>query len=136
MLMSCLDVLDDWFENDLVKAFLARYVSEVIVGPDDVGTGSFLFDHGPACARIRHGRARGRVRALSQALARHHRKWRTIRTGATVTGITLSGGRATGVTLESGETLSASRAVIADLNIGRSPSCLVMAPWTRPSSVR
>jgi phytoene dehydrogenase-like protein len=120
--MSCLDVLDDWFENDLVKAFLARYVSEVIVGPDDVGTGSFLFIMVPLVHTFGMAIPEGGSGALSAALGRAVvAGGGTILTGTTVSSITISGGRATGVILSSGEEILARRAVIGDLNIKQLP---------------
>jgi len=118
MQMSCLDILDDWFENDLVKAFLARYVSEVIVGPDDVSTGCFLFIMVPLVHTFGMGVPVGGSGALSAALARSiEARGGVVRTGETVTKVTLSGGRATGVVLESGETITARKAVIGDVHV-------------------
>jgi phytoene dehydrogenase-like protein len=122
MQMSCLDVLDDWFENDLVKAFLARYVSEVIVGPDDVGTGSFLFIMVPLVHTFGMGIPVGGSGALAAALARSIvANGGTILTDATVDAILLSGDRATGVRLTNGDQLTATRAVVGDLNIKQIP---------------
>ena len=118
MQMSCLDILDDWFESDLVKAFLARYVSEVIVGPDDVGTGCFLFIMVPLVHTFGMGVPIGGSGALSAALARSiEARGGTIRTGETVTKVTLSGGRASGVVLKSGEAITARKAVIGDVHV-------------------
>ncbi|MDR0847745.1 MAG: NAD(P)/FAD-dependent oxidoreductase [Propionibacteriaceae bacterium] len=122
MQMSCLDVLDDWFENDIVKAFLARYVSEIIVGPDDVGTGSFLFIMVPLVHTFGMGIPVGGSGALSAALARCvEANGGTILTNSTVAKVNLAGGRATGVTLESGETILAKKAVIGDVNVKQLP---------------
>ena len=123
--MSCLDILDDWFENDLVKAFLARYVTEIIVGPDDVGSGCFLFIMVPLVHTFGMGVPIGGSGALSQALARSiEARGGTIRTGETVAAVTLSGGRATGVTLESGEQIVARKAVIGDVNVRQLPGLI------------
>ena len=37
--MSCLDVLNEWFENDKVKIGMLRWMSETMVNPKTAGTG-------------------------------------------------------------------------------------------------
>jgi phytoene dehydrogenase-like protein len=39
LMMSYLDVCNEWFESDKVRAALARWVSEVLAAPEEGGTG-------------------------------------------------------------------------------------------------
>lgn len=125
MQMSSLDIIDEWFEDERVKAFLARFVSEVIVSPDEIGTGSFLFTTIPLLHTYGMAIPVGGSGALSEALARCIRdNGGTIYTGAEAARILVDGGTASGVRLASGEEIIATRAVIADLNIRQIPQLL------------
>src|SRR5262249_27483082 len=42
LMMSYLDVCNEWFQSDKVRAALARWVSEVLAAPEEGGTGAFL----------------------------------------------------------------------------------------------
>jgi phytoene dehydrogenase-like protein len=112
MTMSVGDLLDEWFESDAIKGSLASTgVVGVWAGPRTPGTAYNLLHH--ALGELNGvsglwGHVRGGMGGISQALARSaEAAGATIRTGAAVRSIDVSGGRATGVTLDSGEQLRA-----------------------------
>jgi phytoene dehydrogenase-like protein len=113
---SIADLLDAYFESDALRGLLS--VSGVIgmwAGPRSAGTGYVTLHHhigdvdGQAGA---WGFPRGGMGGVTAALAASARSFGAeIRTGAEVTGITTSGGRATGVLLASGEQVAAATVV-------------------------
>ncbi len=125
MQMSSLDIIDDWFENDCVKATLARFVSEIIVSPDDIGTGVFFFIMVPLLHTFGMAIPEGGSGAISVALKKCiEANGGTVYVDSPVTRFQKSGGRVVGVELQSGETISAKRAVLANLNIKQIPHLL------------
>lgn len=123
LMMSYLDVLDEWFESPKVKAALARWVSEILVAPEEGGTGAFLLMMVPVIHRYGLGYAIGGSGSLTTALTRALEEFGgTVRTGAAVERFLFTGDRVTGVVLESGEQILARRAVVADLNIKQLPA--------------
>ena len=123
LMMSYLDVIDEWFEHPTVKAALARWVSEILCAPEEGGTGAFLLMMVPVIHRYGLGYAVGGsgslTTALTRALTEHGG---TVRTGETVERFLFDGDRVTGVALRSGAQITASRAVVADLNIKQIPA--------------
>lgn len=118
LMMSGMAVINEWFEDERVKACMMRFVSEAIVSPDDNGTGYYLLVMIPVVHRFGLQFPEGGSGALSEALARCIKaNGGTIRTGATVKSIKVAGGQAKGVLLESGEEITARKAVVCDLNI-------------------
>ena len=110
--MSVGDLLDEWFESDAIKgAFASTGVVGVWAGPRTPGTAYNLLHH--ALGELEGvsglwGHVKGGMGAISQALARSAESaGATIRTRAGVRSIDVSGGRVTGVTLESGEQIRA-----------------------------
>jgi phytoene dehydrogenase-like protein len=110
--MSVGDLLDDYFETDELKgAYASSGVVGVWAGPYTPGTAYNLLHH--ALGEVdgvqgAWGHVRGGMGAISEAIAASARAaGATIRTGAPVRSIDVDGGRVTGVTLASGETLHA-----------------------------
>ncbi|HMJ97210.1 MAG TPA: NAD(P)/FAD-dependent oxidoreductase [Thermoleophilaceae bacterium] len=108
MTMSVGDLLDDWFETDELKGAIGSTgVVGVWAGPRTPGTAYNLLHH--ALGELNGvkgawGHVRGGMGAISQALARSAEAGGAeIRTDAAVRSIDVSGGRTTGVTLDSGE---------------------------------
>jgi phytoene dehydrogenase-like protein len=110
--MSAADFLDDYFEDDLIKAAMAS--------PGVIGTALGVYSPGSAYILLHHvmgdvdgnigawGLARGGMGAISNAIAgalQEHGG--TIRTGAGVDKIVVKNGRATGVVLDNGDELYA-----------------------------
>lgn len=122
LMMSYLDVIDEWFESPKVKAALARWVSEILCAPEEGGTGAFLLMMVPVIHRYGLGYAVGGSGSLTTALTRAFTEHGgTVRTGAAVERFLFTGDRVTGVTLRSGAEITASLAVVADLNIKQIP---------------
>jgi len=112
MTMSVGDLLDDWFEDDLLKGALASSgVVGVWAGPRTPGTAYNLLHH--ALGEIDGvpglwGHVKGGMGAISTALARSAQAaGAVVRTGAAVGSIDVRDGRVEGVTLAGGEELRA-----------------------------
>ena len=112
MTMSVGDLLDDWFETDELKGAIGSTgVVGVWAGPRTPGTAYNLLHH--ALGELdgvqgAWGHVKGGMGAISRALAQSAEAGgATVRTDAAVRSIDVAGGRTTGVTLESGETLLA-----------------------------
>ena len=109
---SAADFLAQWFESDVVKGALAF---DGIVGayasPFAPGTAYVLLHH--AFGEVNGkpgvwGHAIGGMGAITQAMARSaEARGAVIRTGAPVASVIVRGGRAAGVRLQSGETVTA-----------------------------
>ena len=121
--MSAAEFLDDYFENDLIKAAMAT--------PGIIGTALGVYSPGSAYILLHHvmgdvdgnigawGLARGGMGAISEAIAgavREHGG--EIRTEAGVRRLLVKNRRATGVVLDSGDELSA-RIVVSNLDAKR-----------------
>lgn len=121
--MSISDYLDHYFENPVIKAYLA--VSAIIgtaLGPMSPGSAYVLLHHymGDVDGNIgAWGFARGGMGAITRALASSLRaSGGEIRTGSAVEKVLVQGGRATGVVLEGGDEIRAKR-VISNMDVKR-----------------
>lgn len=121
--MSISDFLDEYFETDVLKAFLA--ISGIIgtaLGPMSPGTAYVLLHHymGEVDGSVgAWGFARGGMGAISNALAASFRaSGGTIRTGAEVDRILTERGKAEGVVLAGGEEIRG-RMVISNADVKR-----------------
>ncbi len=114
------DVLDRWFESDPIKAALGF---DAVVGhfasPYTPGSAYVLLHHvfGEVNGkRGQWGHARGGMGAISAAMAKEcAARGVALRTDAAVARVIVANGRATGVALDSGETVAARR-VVANVN--------------------
>jgi phytoene dehydrogenase-like protein len=112
MTMSAADFLEQWFEHDALIATMASWgIIGTFLGVRSPGTAYVMLHHymGEVDGSFgAWGIPRGGTGAVSQAIASAARSFGAeIRTEAPVARIEVSGGRATGVTLESGEEISA-----------------------------
>lgn len=121
--ISAADFLDDYFENDLIKAAMAS--------PGIIGTALGVYSPGSAYILLHHvmgdvdgnvgawGLARGGMGAISQALASAFQaEGGEIRTNAGVQQILVREGRAAGVVLENGDEIEAG-IVVSNLDAKR-----------------
>ena len=114
------DILDRWFESAPIKA---AFGFDAVVGnfasPYTPGSAYVLLHHvfGEVNGkRGQWGHARGGMGAITQAMAAEcTARGVALRTDAPVARVTIHGGRATGVELESGEVIEARR-VVANVN--------------------
>jgi phytoene dehydrogenase-like protein len=110
--MSVAELLNDWFETDVLKGTLgAGGVTGLAQGPRSTGTGYVFLHHhvGWPTGVFRAARlARGGIGALAQALAAAAQvRGAEVRTDAEVAQITIKDDRAVGVALASGEEIGA-----------------------------
>ncbi len=130
--MSISDYLDEYFEADVIKAYLA--ISGIIgtaLGPMSPGTAYVLLHHymGEVDGNVgAWGYARGGMGAITQALGSSLRaSGGTILTGSQVARVLISNGRASGVVLENGDEHYA-RTVVSNADVKRTFLKLVEAP--------
>ena len=110
--MSSADLLNEWFESDLLKAALAGSgMLASFVGPRQQGTAFNLLHHqlGASNGALRTaGFVRGGIGNLAEALARAARRFGAeIRTEVEVARIVTRDGGATGIVLTGGEEINA-----------------------------
>ena len=117
MLQSAYDVICGIYKNDKVRIHFLKWASELMIGPEEKGTGVSR----PFLAAIQHlyqgAAVVGGTQKLTDALVsciRHHGG--EVRVDAEVVRILSSGGRAKGVVLKDGETHEAAKAVVANVH--------------------
>jgi len=116
VLSTCRDWLGDTFESDAAHGLLAPWVLHTGLGPDQAASG--FMTQVIACALQLGGMPvpKGGGVVLVNGLAEIVRDaGGEVRTGAEVERVLISGGKATAVRLEDGETIRAERAVIASV---------------------
>jgi phytoene dehydrogenase-like protein len=112
--LSAADLLDEWFDNDLLKGGLAASaILGSFVGPRQQGTAFNLLHHqlGASNGALRTaGFVRGGIGELPAAVAKSARQYGAeIRTGVGVRRIVTRNGTATGVVLDGGEEIGAAK---------------------------
>jgi phytoene dehydrogenase-like protein len=120
MTMSAVDLLDQWFETDVLKATMsASGIIGTFLGVRSPGTAYVLLHHymGEIDGAFRSwGLPRGGTGAISDAIAAAAREAGVeIRTEAGIQKIQVQGGRATGVVLDNGDEIRA-RVVASSLD--------------------
>jgi phytoene dehydrogenase-like protein len=120
---SCADLLEEYFESEIVKAHLAgSSIIGTALGPRSPGSAYVLLHHymGSIDGAVgAWGFARGGMGAVTQALAASlQASGGTLRADAPVREVLVRGGRATGVVLESGQELRAP-IVVSNLDVKR-----------------
>jgi phytoene dehydrogenase-like protein len=121
--MSCADLLDEYFESEIVKAHLAgSSIIGTALGPRSPGTAYVLLHHymGSIDGTVgAWGFARGGMGSVSAALAKSFQaSGGTVRSAAPVHQILVRNGRATGVALDDGEEIYA-RTVVSNMDVKR-----------------
>ena len=114
--MSVAELLDDWFETDVLKGTLgAAGITGICQGPRSAGTAFVMLHHqvgNPAGVFRAGGLRRGGTGSLGDRLAGAARGFGAeLRLGATVSHIQVKDGRAAGVILDSGEEIPASQVI-------------------------
>jgi phytoene dehydrogenase-like protein len=121
--MSCADMLEEYFESEIVRAHLAgSSIIGTALGPRSPGSAYVLLHHymGSIDGAVgAWGFARGGMGAITQALAASlEASGGRVRAGAPVERIRVRNGRATGVVLAGGEEIAA-RLVVSNLDVKR-----------------
>ncbi|MFW6359214.1 MAG: beta-carotene ketolase CrtO [Chroococcales cyanobacterium] len=119
MITSPEDVLNEWFDTELVKAPLSRLAAEIGAPPSQkglsVGAIMMAMRHSPGMARPRGGTG-----ALVQALVNLvNSKGGTILTDQTVEQVLVDNGRAVGVRVAEGQEYIANKGVISNIDARR-----------------
>ncbi len=114
--MSIADLLNEWFETEILKATLAAPgILGAFAGPRAQGTACLFLYHllGESSGAFRSWSfVRGGIGNLSEAIAQAAQRYGAeIRTGAEVAAVTIKEETATGVALANGEEITASRVV-------------------------
>lgn len=114
MLSSAYDVITEHFENSYLRCHLYKWIAEVCVSPDDVGTGIILLFLLGLGHSQRPTIVKGGSQELSEALVRAiQAHGGEVRTNAEAVKFNVSAGRIQSVTLADGETLTAKKAVVS-----------------------
>ena len=114
---SLLDVAREWFEHEKVMIHMLKFANELLVAPEEKGTGMVLFTmpgfvHAyPSGVPI--GGSAALVDALIRCLKAHGGE---LRASADVAKVIVESGRAAGVHLADGETIRAKNAVIGQIH--------------------
>jgi phytoene dehydrogenase-like protein len=117
MQRSMLDVVNEHFSHEKVKVHLLKFAAEMLIGPDEKGTGAFIFNMPGFVHTYKPGVPIGGSVALVDALERCLKHYGAeLRTDASVEKILLEGGRASAVRLADGEIIRARSAVIAQIH--------------------
>jgi phytoene dehydrogenase-like protein len=117
MSRSALDVVNQYFESDLLKLHIVRLVTENLQMPDELGTGMGAFLMPGIIHTYGVSQPVGGSGRLSEALVRCIEHFGgEVRCNAEVSRIITSSGRAVGVELLDGETFMAKDAVIGALH--------------------
>ncbi len=129
MMVSALDIVNEWFESEPLRVALTKFSAEANVAPQTMGTGLVLFLFIPLTHKYGGAIPQGGSGALSEAMERcirHHGG--TIRTESPVASVRIAAGEASGVILRSGEEIGATRAVISNLHARQLVSLVAPAP--------
>ena len=142
MQKSMLDIVSENFVHDKVKIHLMKCAAELLIAPDEKGTGAFIFNMAGFAHTFPWGIPRGGSGALVDALIRCLQAHGAIfRAEAEVEKVLVSGARATGVRLKGGEYISAGTVIgqihpwmLTDLVEGVDPELARRARETKTAS--
>lgn len=117
ILSSPLDIAKEWFESEKMQIALARFATEVMIGPLEKGTGvytfGFLHFHRWGVAIPEGGSG-----AFAEALAACIKDWGgEIRLSSWAKAIKVKANEAEGVILENGEEINVTKAIICNVNV-------------------
>lgn len=114
---SAYNVIDSFFEHEQVKLHYMHYVAELMISPEQSGTGVVPFLLTGLIHSVKPFHIKGGSGNLSNSLGRclaHHGG--RIRRGAMVEKILSRGGRVTGVRLKGGEEILARKGVVGSIH--------------------
>ena len=108
MQKSMLDIVEEHFTHDKVKIHLIRCAAELLINPDEKGTGIYVFNMAGFAHALPWGVPVGGSGALVDALVRCLQFYGAeVRTETEVEKVLVTGGKATGVRIRGGETIGA-----------------------------
>lgn len=112
---SALDAAGDWFESPQLTGAIIRSAGESLASPAQKGTGSYVFWFAGGSVAVFPEGGSGALTEKLSACAKD--LGATIMVSSPVKSVKVQGGEAKGVILESGEEITASKAVISSLNV-------------------
>jgi phytoene dehydrogenase-like protein len=116
MLLTPMDVLNENFENEIVKSWLMGYAAQVDNAPDEYGAGMMIYILPFAVQEKGIGKPLGGSGMLVQSLLKClQAQGGEARANSEVTEVIVEGGKATGVKLNDGEVIKAKKGVILSL---------------------
>ena len=108
MQKSMLDIVNEHFHHDKVKIHLLKCAAELLIAPDEMGTGAFIFNMAGFAHTFPWGIPQGGSGALSDALTKCLKFYGAeFRFGTEVEKVLVTNGKATGVRLKGGESVKA-----------------------------
>jgi phytoene dehydrogenase-like protein len=108
MQKSMLDIVNETFVHDKVKVHLLKCAAELLIGPDEKGTGAFIFNMAGFAHTHPWGVPVGGSGALVDALVRCLQFYGAeFRTDTEVKKVLVTGGKTQGVHLSNGQTIAA-----------------------------
>ena len=108
MQKSMLDIVNEHFTHEKTKIHLMRSAAELLVNPDEKGTGALVFNMAGFAHSYPWGIPVGGSGALTDALVRCLTSYGAeFRTECEVERVRVEGGKAAGVRLKDGETINA-----------------------------
>lgn len=114
---SLLDLVNEWFTDERVKIHLLKFANELLIAPEEKGTGLALYTMPGFVHTYPSGIPVGGSAALVEALIRCLGAYGAeLRKNAEVDKVLVESGRATGVRLTTGETIRARQAVIGQIH--------------------
>ena len=117
MLQSAYDVVCRTYEHEKVRIHFLKWVSELMIGPEEKGTGIVPYFLAAIQHKYQGGAVIGGTQKLSDSLVaciRHHGG--EVRANANVTSIETSSGKIKAVVLADGERIRASKAIVANVH--------------------
>ena len=114
---SLLDLVNEWFTDERVKIHLLKFANELLIAPEEKGTGLALYTM-PGFVHtypsgIPVGGSAALIDALIHCLQAHGAE---LRKNSEVDKVLVQSGRASGVRLKTGETIRARQAVIGQIH--------------------
>ncbi len=117
IMSSAIDIAEEWFESDQMKAAMTRWVCENLYGPRDKGSAnyinSFPFFHGRGM-QIPEGGSGALAEALEACIKDNGG---TIKVSTSVKAVKVEAGEVKGVILDTGEEIMADKAVVSNLHV-------------------
>jgi len=118
LLLSAIDICNDWFESEAVRIAMTRFASELMISPQTKGTGMNLYASVPFIHKFGARIPEGGSGALAEALERCFKaNGGTVMVRNPIKTVKVEQGKATGVVLDSGEEVMASKLVASNLNV-------------------
>jgi len=118
LLSSAVDVAQEWFESEQMKAAVCRWAAEIMMSPREIGTGLYASSGLPYLQYVGIAMPEGGASAPCQALAAFIRdSGGSIRLSTQVKGIEVEASEAKGIILDDGERIMADRAIVSNVNV-------------------